>query len=338
MYKHGGDIYTNKNVIDFSANLNPLGMPSFVAEAAKNAINISDVYPDMFQRELIEEIAKREDVNKKNIICTNGAAELIFGICFALRPQKAVLVCPSFEEYRQALEASGVSKIQNYFLKEEKGFVLEENFLSELKYDTDIVFLCNPNNPTGRLIDETLLSKIIEECKKKNILLVIDECFLDFLEENLSQKSEVFVIKAFTKMYSMAGIRLGYGIYKDEKFLNKIRSVIQPWNVSVVAQKSGVEAAKDTKFLEETKKFIKKEKDFLLKEIEPYIEKIYGHEANYIFFKGEKSLDHKLLLKGIMIRDCSSFKGLEKGYFRIAVKDREDNLSLIKALQEVKNG
>jgi len=338
MYKHGGDIYTNKNVIDFSANLNPLGMPSFVAEAAKKAVDFSDVYPDVFQRELVEEIAKRENVNKESIICTNGAAELIFGICFALRPQKAVLVCPSFEEYRQGLEASGVEQIQNYFLKEEKGFALEADFLDELKYDMDIVFLCNPNNPTGRLIDELLLNKIIEKCNENGILLVVDECFLDFLEEDLSKKHKVFVIKAFTKMYAMAGIRLGYGIYRDEKFLNKIRKVIQPWNVSVIAQKSGIEAAKDTKFLEETRKFVKKEKEFLLKEIAPYVEKIYGHEANYIFFKSEENLGCKLLNKGIMIRDCSNFKGLEKGYFRIAVKERADNLSLIKALQEVKNG
>ncbi len=338
MHKHGGDVYTNKNKLDFSANLNPLGMPEFVAKAAKEAVDIANVYPDVNYSELAEAIAEREGVDKSNIICTNGAAELIFAIAFALKPKKAVLICPSFEEYRQALSVCGC-EVENYVLKEENNFCIEEDYLELLTKETDIIFICNPNNPTGKLIDLELMEKIVKRCKKNNIFMAVDECFNDFVEngENYSLKNKgVFILKAFTKMYSMAGLRLGYGIYNDVNVLKKIRTCIQPWSVSVVAQCAGVKAAKDNEFLIKTQKFINQEKIFLLKNLSPFVEKIYGFDANYIFFKAEKDLYEKLYEHDIVVRDCGNFTGLKKGFYRIAVKTTHENIRLIKALESIK--
>jgi len=327
-------------VIDFSANINPLGMPTFIKKEAKDAVDVCSSYPDALQRDLINAIAEREKVKTESIICTNGAAELIFGICFALKPKKALVLSPSFEEYRQALEAIDCH-VKEYRLSKKNGFLLDDKFLSQLSHDLDMVFICNPNNPTGQLVDDYLLNRIIDSCSSKNIFLVIDECFLDFLnnENKLSKKNKgAFVIKAFTKMYCMAGIRLGYGIYDDFDVINRIKKVLQPWNVSTVAQKAGVLAAKDKDFQRLSRQLIETEKEFVLGELSGIVKKIYGKDANYIFFEDEGELYEKLLAKGIMIRDCCNFNGLTKGFFRIAIKTREENLKLIKAIKEVKNG
>lgn len=339
MHKHGGDIYTNKGKLDFSANINPLGMPNSVSTAAKNAVDHADVYPDVNCTELKNAISKRENIPCENIICGNGAAELIFAVCMAKKPKHAVLLCPSFEEYRQALEAVDC-EITNYHLEEEKEFKLEEKFLEVLTPAKDIVFLCNPNNPTGQMIKKELFGKIIEKCVKNDILVVVDECFNDFisLEERYTAKGtpNVFVLKAFTKMYAMAGIRLGYGLCSNTHLLHKIQACLQPWSVSVMAQAAGVIAAEDTDFAEETLGIIEEEKKYLLKELSALAKKVYGHSANYIFFNEEKDFEKKMLSNGIVIRDCSNYHGLQDGFFRIAVKSHKDNKKLIETWKTLK--
>ncbi|MGE4214422.1 MAG: histidinol-phosphate transaminase [Anaerotignaceae bacterium] len=339
MHKHGGDIYTNAGKIDFSANINPLGMPENVAMAAKNAIDFATVYPDVNCTKLKKAISKRENIADENIICGNGAAELIFAVCMAKKPKHAVVMCPSFEEYRQALEAVDC-QITNYYLKEEKKFKLDEDFLDVLTPSCDIIFICNPNNPTGQMVEKELFVKIIEKCQNYGILVVADECFNDFIsqDERYSLKGikNIFILKAFTKMYAMAGIRLGYGICSDIELLKKMHMCMQPWNVSVVAQAAGVVAAQELDFAEKTLCIIEVEKEYLLREISPLAHKIYGHSANYIFFKEKKDFADKMLLCGIIIRNCSNYEGLEEGYFRIAVKGHEDNMKLIEAWKKLK--
>lgn len=339
MHQHGGDIYTNEGKLDFSANLNPLGMPASVAMAAKNAVDYSNVYPDVNCTKLKEAISKRENIPVENIICGNGAAELIFAVCMAIKPRQSVVICPSFEEYRQALNAVDC-QITNYYLKEENDFTLDEEFLDVLTPKCDIVFVCNPNNPTGQMVEKELFVKIIEKCHTYGILIVADECFNDFISEkerySLKGIKNIFILKAFTKMYAMAGIRLGYGICSDIKLLEKMHMSIQPWSVSVVAQAAGIIAAQDVAFAEKTLGIIEAEKEYLLKEIEPLAHKIYGFSANYIFFKEEKDFAQKMLLCGIIIRNCSNYQGLEEGYFRIAIKSHQDNKKLIEAWKKLR--
>ena len=341
MHKHGGDIYGNKNVIDFSANINPLGMPEAVKKAALNAVCKSTAYPDAEYRELLKAVSAMEGVEKGNIICGCGAAELVFAAVYAIRPKNALLVVPGFEEYRQALNAVGCS-IENYYLKEENGFMPDEEILEFINGRTDMVFICNPNNPTGTVFTKELLLKIIDRCREHDVLAVVDECFNNFMEngEDYTVKGEsgVLVLKAFTKMYGMAGLRLGYGITDDRSLLLSMRNCIQPWSVSTVAHDAGLAACACTGFADAARKIISEEKKYLLGNIVSLAEKIYGSGGNFIFFKAEPGLYGKLMEKGIMIRECKNFTGLKEGYYRIAVKNREDNEKLISAWKEVAKG
>ena len=339
---HGGNVYQYKNCVDFSANCNPLGTP----ESVKNAIieslsHISD-YPQVGCAPLKDAIAQYEGVKPSQVICGNGAAELIFSLCRALKPKKALLPAPTFAEYEQAL-TSVDCVCSHFFLKEETNFSMEASFLEEIKKGFDIIFLCNPNNPTGILTDRDFLMKVLKKCREHSVFLVVDECFLDFVEEPesytlkdvLKEYQNLFLLKAFTKRYAMAGVRLGYGLTANQDLLQKMESVTQPWNVSSLAQAAGLAALKETEYVKEGRETVFKEQEFLKKEMKELGFTVFPSEANYIFFKGERNLFEKCVEKGVLIRDCSNYPGLESGYFRIAVKNHEDNKTLIRALKEI---
>ena len=342
MHKHGGDIYTHKNVLDFSANMNFRGMPEQVKQAAKKAIDDCGNYPDPDCRQLREAIAVREQVSAEHVICGNGAADLIFTLVRAKRPKRALLPAPTFYEYEQALESAGC-KTDRYYMQAEKGFQPEEDFIEHITPQTDLVFICNPNNPTGVLTEPALLERILERCISCGVLLVVDECFNDFLKEperysvksHLEKSDQLFILKAFTKMYAMAGLRLGYGLCRNRELLSEMKKSSQPWSVSLPAQMAGIAAAQERKFAAESREQIREERDFLTARLRERGYQIIGSKANYIFFRGPEDLYEKCLKQGILIRDCSNYEGLTRGWYRIAVKNRADNLRLLEVMEDV---
>jgi threonine-phosphate decarboxylase len=342
MHKHGGDIYTYGNVLDFSANINPLGTPPAVIEAACEGVKAAANYPDPLCRELIAAIADHEQVKKEQVICGNGAADLIFSLCVALKPKKALLIAPSFYEYEQALRAVNCEIIYHY-LKEEDGFHLKENYLEAITDDIDIVFLCNPNNPTGIITEKTFLLSILKQCKEKSIFFVADECFNDFLQEpecytlkdQLANFDNFLILKAFTKIYAMAGLRLGFGLTGNKELIDKIKLCSQPWSVSIPAQKAGIAALKETEYVKTTLKLIKNERTYLIRTLKEAGFILYDSAANYLFFQGSPSLHTDCLKKQIMIRDCSNYEGLREGFYRIVVKQHDDNRKLIETLKKL---
>lgn len=337
---HGGDIYKHKNMIDFSANINPLGLPRGVKMALLESIDKVIHYPDVQCEKLTEKLAEKYGIKKEYIFCGNGAADIIFAATVALKPRKSLILAPTFAEYEQALSAIG-SKIYCYKLKEENGFQVKEDFLKSITKDLDMIFLCNPNNPTGEVIPKSLLMKIIEKCHKNSVILVIDECFNSFLEqgEKISVIKEVerfdnlIVVNAFTKLYAMPGIRLGFGAISNERIHGFINKSTQPWNVSLLAQEAGIAALDEKDYVAKTRKLIETERKYLIEEIGNSGYQVYGSKANYIFFKGETGLFEKCLSHDILIRDCSNYRGLEDGYYRIAVRTHEENKKLIETLQ-----
>lgn len=342
-YVHGGDIYRHPHVLDFSANINPLGTPEAVIRAAQESMTCVAHYPDAHQEKLKRALSEYEKVPEEWLICGNGAAELIFVLVQAVRPKKALIPAPTFAEYEQALR--GVDCEVSYeLLKEETGFRLGEEILNRLTEDLDIIFLCNPNNPTGLLTDEGLLEKIADVCEQRDILLVIDECFLDFVEgqERLTLKRKLkdgrklFILKAFTKRYAMAGLRLGYGISADAELLDAMAQRLQPWNVSIPAQEAGVAALRERAYVEKAKKIVEQEKGYLIRELRKLGYQVYDSCANYIFFRGESDLHQKLLQEQVMIRDCSNYPGLTGGYYRIAVRLHQENERLLEAIRKVR--
>lgn len=336
-HKHGGDIYTTSYRLDFSANVNPLGMPEGVLCAARRGVELCGNYPDVSCAMLRRALAKKEGVPESALVFGNGAAELIFSLAQAERPKKALLIAPGFAEYEQALRAQEC-EIRYYPLRESCGFALGEDYLDFLAEDLDIIFLCNPNNPTGVAIPPHLLSRIAQLCEERGIRMVLDVCFRDFLDvpEDTdlapAEYPHLFLLKAFTKTYAMAGLRLGYGVCADERLIARMEDVRQPWSVSIPAQMVGAAALEEEAYVRRARELVKRERAWLRGQLEALGFTVYDSAANFLFFRGEKGLAKRCKAQGILIRDCGNYRGLESGYYRVAVKRHEENEELVRAL------
>ena len=333
-YVHGGDIYTYKNMLDFSVNVNPFGPSEEVLEAAKNGVCQAGTYPDSQCRELRERLAEKLQVSQSSLIAGNGAAELFFLLVLAEKPKKALLPVPAFAEYEQALKTVEC-EVEYYYLKQEQNFRITEEFYKvvELEKNCDLIFLCSPSNPAGQTVEPELLKKLIRLCEEKNIRLVLDECFIDFLEQpeqySMLQQVEkyrsLFLVQAFTKMHAIPGLRLGYGICSDQKLMEKMYRMRQPWSVSGPAQAAGIAAVEETERVEETRRFVHRERRKLEQELCRLGIGVIPSEANFILMYSELPLFELLLQEGILIRNCENYRGLGKGWYRIAVRRQEEN-------------
>lgn len=341
-FLHGGDRYGRPDIMDFSANMNCFGMPETVRQAAIEGVMDSHHYPDAFCRGLKEAIARTvSDIRPEQVICGNGASELIYALAHAVRPKRAILPVPCFLEYERALQSVDC-EITFHYLKEETGYQLDKTFLEKLTSETDIVFLCNPNNPTGILIERELLRQIIEKCRDKRIWLVIDECFLDFApqrgryeaEPYLKENNCLFILKAFTKLFAMPGLRLGYGLCGSGELLKKMEAQLPPWNVSIPAQAAGRAACRESEFARKTAEAIAAERVRVKKQLSAMGFRVIDGAANFLFFSGGAGLSAYCLQKGYQIRDCSNFRGLHPGDYRMAIRLPEENNALLSILEE----
>ena len=338
---HGGDVYGEPVVLDFSANTNPYGTPEGVMQAVQNALPRMHQYPDPYCRELVDAISAFEGVSSSFILCGNGAAELIHSYCAALCPGTAVELAPTFSEYSLGLGRCGC-EIRRYSLHAEQDFLLDDGFLAFLEETKpEALFLCNPNNPTGRTVEPWLMEQILNHTRQHNIRFFLDECFLDLsqrgesLKARLRDNSQLFILKAFTKSYGMAGVRLGYGMSADENLLRKMSEAVQPWNVSSLAQAAGVAALKEQPFLQRARQTIFTQKAWLFDQLEALGLKVFPSDANFLLFYGPEGLHSALKQYGIAIRNCDNYHGLGAGWYRIAVRLPEENERLIQAMKQV---
>ncbi len=342
---HGGDLYETPVRLDFSANINPYGTPRSVLDAVCESVGELRNYPDPNCRVLTAAIADFEGVDKGNILCGAGAAELIFVFARAVKPKKALLLAPGFSEYESALRSFG-SEIQYHYLKEEYDFRLGADFAEVLRsFSGDAVILCTPNNPTGLTIEAGLLSEILNICHEKGLPILLDECFLDLTDGrglsakgNLPQIPELVILKAFTKSYGMAGLRLGYCLSGNAGILAAMSRQSQAWNVSTPAQAAGVAALKEQAFVERARELIAEERPKLKKALEDLGFAVIPSETNYLLFKAFPGLKEKMLSRGILIRACGNYPGLSESWYRIAVKLPEENRELMLALEEIVHG
>lgn len=349
MKKHGGYIYhENKTILDFSANIHPYGMPEEIHEAMKAALSESIHYPDPDCVRLKKLLALKHGVSSKQVICGNGAADLIFRLAFVLKAKKILLPVPTFVEYEEAFLASVFTKpkIMEYPMNMET-FLIEEDILDYMNPEIDVLILCNPNNPTGRMIDLSLLIRMLEKSKKQNIFVLLDECFLDFVIDGKEQSMiskimeypNLFLLKSFTKMFGIPGIRLGYGISANLDLLKKMEAVAQSWNVSHIAQIAGITACQMEGYEEQSAKEIAKLRTWMWVELKKLPAKVWEGNANYLFFQVPNCYDlHKRCLSnGICIRHCDNYRGLGADYYRVAVKKQEENERLMQILQRCLN-
>ena len=358
---HGGNIYKiyrekgMKEILDYSSNINPYGLPKKFERAVIENLSVLEKYPDPDYVELREEIVKTNKVELKNIIVGNGATEIIFLYMKVLKAKKILIVSPTFGEYERAMKAT-LDDIQvDYFkLEEAENFVLNiEKIKTELQKKYDLLVICNPNNPTGQFLSIKELEKILEKCTEVGTKLFVDEAFVEFVEDwgeksiikTGKNKKNLFVLRAFTKFFAIPGLRLGYGICFDDEFMTKMLEKKEPWSVNNIAELAGKILLQDREYIEKTNNWIKIEKKYMyenLKEIEGL--KTYKTEINFILVKikneylykvNAQILREKMLEKGILIRDASNFVYLNDNYFRLAVKDRKNNVRVLEALKEI---
>lgn len=344
---HGGDWAGYRaefgcDALDFSANVSPLGLPAGVAAAIINALPTADRYPDPLCRELRAALAGAEGVPADWILCGNGAADLIFRLALAVRPRRALLPAPTFAEYEAALQTVGCA-VQRVFLREENEFAVTEKFIDAVTPETDIVFLCQPNNPTGQVTPPALVERLVRRCAECGAVLVVDECFLDFLPDRdawtakqfLRDAPHLIILKAFTKLYAMAGVRLGYALCGDAALLEKMRGAGQPWAVSSLAQAAGLAALQETAYAGAVRALIAEQRPRMAAGLRALGLRVMDGQANYLLFRATPDFGEKLRRRGAVVRSCANYPGLDAAWYRTAVRTAEENTRLLQIMGEI---
>lgn len=343
---HGGDWMGyrerfGRDALDFSANVSPLGLPKGVADAITAALPQADRYPDPLCRTLRAVLSEAEGLPAEQILCGNGAADLIFRLALAVKPRRALVTAPTFAEYATALETVGCT-VERFTLNEANDFAVTEEFLDAIVPGVEIVFLCQPNNPTGQLTALPLVEQILRRCAACGTLLVVDECFLDFLPDHalhtakgLLGEGDLVILKAFTKLYGMAGVRLGYALSADTALLEQMQACGQPWGVSSLAQTAGLAALEETAYVEKVRALIAEQRPRLTTGLRALGLRVLDGRANYLLFQAPETLGEALRQRGAVLRSCANYPGLGPGWYRTAVRTGSENEQLLKLLAEV---
>lgn len=350
--KHGGNIReisasagrAAEEIIDFSANINPLGPPEWFRSRISSSLSSIAHYPDPDSSLLINAISLCYNLNKEEVVVGNGSTELLYAIPRILNVKRAVIPVPSYSDYITASELAGL-KINTIPLKEEDGFKIDLSLLESSLFGDEVVFIGNPNNPTGLTFDSDEFRTLA--LRHSSTLFVIDEAFSDFVDgiDRLIYRrpSNVIVISSLTKIFAIPGIRLGYAVL-DRYYAESLKTLIPPWSVNSLAQAVGEEAVCDKKYIEKSKEFIKYQKEKLLKELSLIPElTVFPGQANFLLVRinhNEKNAHHlyeELLKEGVAIRICDNFNGLDERFFRIAVKTEKENILLCNLIKKVFN-
>lgn len=350
-FGHGGNAkeISRKNnidyekIIDFSANINPLGISEKVKKRIIDNINVIEKYPDINYFELKNAISRFEKIRSEHIFLGNGAAEVLFNIIRAVNPKKTLIMAPTFSEYEEAVECIG-KEVELYYLKEENEFKIQNDIMKRLNRSIELIIICNPNNPTGVLTKSDFLIELVKTAKKNNIKVLVDESFLDFIKEEYSviKYTDIYdnliIMKSLTKFFALPGLRIGYGICSNTELNKKIALNTSAWNINAVAEEAAKCALEDKAYIAETTLYIDNEREYLYNELLKFNSiKVFKPCANFIFFKLKDKIDlfSEFLQYNILIRSCSNYNGIDDAYYRIAIRAHEDNVKLIKELHKI---
>ena len=360
--EHGGNIHKasrilnkrKEDILDFSANINPLGIPEALKEVLLSNVGLLAHYPDPEYTRLRGRLSEYAGVPAQNIIPGNGSSEIIFLLFDVLKPENILIPVPSFSEYEKASKNAGIG-IRFLELREEEDFRLNVGrIIHEIKTGMKCVILCNPNNPTSTLAPKEEMLHIAEAASRCGTALVVDEAFIELtvggidnsVTDFVRKYDNLFVIRAFTKVFAVPGLRLGYGI-GNELLAVKMRLIQQPWSVNALAACAADFLQQADEYLKKTEAWLKTEKEWLYENLcsVPGL-KVFKPQTNFILAKlpgdgvDAAILKESLMRRGILIRDASNFRYLDRRFFRVAVRDRQTNQSLVDALNKliVKNG
>jgi len=358
---HGGNVWElaeNCNIpvdqiIDFSVSTNPLGAPKTALDLMEKNLNCVEHYPDPNHKWLLEDIAKSVDLSAENIVIGNGSTELIylFSEIFLDNQTDAIIPTPFFSEYKATIKRFD-SKMVFLDCKPEQGFQLNlkdlENLISE---KTRVIFLCNPNSPTGVLYKKEDLLKIVKFAGERDVFVFVDEDYIDFVDkekrysmaEYVNQYNNLFVLRSLTKFFGLAGIRIGFGIGSPD-LITVLKNAKLPWTVNSLAMFATEAAIKDTEYIKKSRELISQGRTkivTLFKSI-PWL-KVYPSETNFLLIEimhpklTSTQLREELAKKGLLIRDCKDFDGLNDKFFRVAVRKPEENKKLVEHIKSLGN-
>lgn len=361
--EHGGEINRyqaqyGRVPLDFSVNVNPLGTPDRVRRAAENALQHAEEYPDPVQKRLTDALAERERLQEWQILPGAGASDIIYRVIFSCRPSRAVITAPTFSEYERALSAAG-SAVSRFSLHEKEDFLLNgrmDELLALAERDpsvpsesggnqrAEMILLCEPNNPTGRTTDKKELQYLLKECQKRQIILVVDESFIQLLDDPEAHTliadgkthPDLILLRSFTKLFAMPGIRLGCGIFFSKELREKAALCGPSWPVSGDAEAAGLAALEETGYIDRYRRQNIREREYLRNELTQIsgITFVSRAEANYLLIHAETELAAPLAARGILVRDCGNYHGLDRTWIRVCVKQHSDNIRLIQAIRE----
>ena len=334
---------TDPRIVDFSSNIAPLLAPKSVRDAIRKNLNSIQVYPDLASSRVISNLKKYTHLPESNLLVGNGAVEIIYNFCnaFLSKDTPILITVPTFAEYETA------AKLNDCKITFFKTMNLSDNVDSFICMipKNGCVFICNPNNPTGRILQKKHMLAIIQAAKKLNCLVFVDECFIELVPSSdesvisfIKKYDNLFVLRSLTKSFAIPGLRIGYAAGNKQMIgiLNKIKI---PWSVNSLAQNAAIAALQHKSYLAQSKLVIKKELKYLkdtFDELDGL--KYYDSSTNFILIKTKHNstkLQQKLLWHKILVRDCKNFRGLDNNHIRIAVKSHKENLKLVRALEQV---
>lgn len=345
---HGGRVKSGIK-LDFSINTNPLGPPPIVYRLIENNLNLIKYYPEEESLSIKSLYAKKRNIGASNIIFGNGAAELLFLFINTLRPQKIIIPSPSFSEYYIASSCITENIVLPLYILKKDEFILPLDKLNEYIDENTLVIIGNPNNPTGTLFCKHELLELLKFLNKKKSYLLVDEAFMDFVQReestslipHIREYNNLFILRSFTKIFNIPGIRLGMGIGNPD-IIGKLEQRRDPWSVNIFAQIIAENLINMEKFIINTKNYIDIERKYLYKILNKNLRKrsvkIFKTCSNFYLlkfpFSSQIILDF-LIKKKIYVRDASNFYGLEDGFIRLAIKKREENLELVRELEKI---
>jgi threonine-phosphate decarboxylase len=356
---HGGNVaraslkygIPEEELVDFSANINPLGPSRRINDAIKNKLGLISSYPDPDCRELKTALSDYLGIDREYLLMGNGAAELIYLFVRVAGCRRALIPVPTFCEYSLSVLSQGGEVIE-VAMDEKNDFSLPVAELVRLIPQVDLIFLCSPNNPTGKLVERETIELILDRSLSHGVMVLVDEAFIDFVPQRLSytmmpqvgHTSNLVVLYSLTKFFGIPGLRLG-AIAAQADLIRRMNAAKDPWNVNVLAQVAGIEGLRDQEHMQSTNRLVNREKKYLFNSLRgiPGLRPIAG-AANFLLVDISGSglssgeLTDLLGRRKVMVRDCQSFTGLADRYLRLAVKTRTENDLLLAALNEILGG
>lgn len=349
-HDHGGNLralaevvgVTPDQLLDFSASINPLGLSPRVEAAIRAALPSVVHYPDPGASALREALAAYHGVSPESVLPANGATELIYLLVKTMPPRRALILHPAFSEYEAALELTD-ARLDHALLDEADGFVPRLPEMLPRLADYDVVILANPNNPAGSVIPKSNLLAMVEAADAAGTVLVVDEAFIDFVEEaslkiELARFPRLLLLRSLTKYFALPGLRVGYAL-ASSPLVARLSRWKEPWSVNALAEAAGIVALADREYQEQTRRLVPRWREEFRSRLQEFPQlRVFPGAANYLLVRlldprfTAPELKVRLLAEQIAIRDCSSFRGLGPAFIRLAVRRPEEQEVLLEAL------